>query len=53
MAFVFVGGHLLGLLSAAHDPGGIRFLVLDVSRAEFAEDQDSDLVTGNLVRRHT
>ena len=48
---VFVGGHLLGLLTAVHDLDGIRALVLVVSRAEFFEDQDADLVTGNLVSR--
>ena len=49
---VFVGGHLLGLLSAAHDLDGIRVLVLVIPRAEFVEDQDADLVTGNLVGRN-
>ena len=46
---VFVGGHLL---SEADDLDGIRVLVLVVSRAEFVEDRDADLVTSGLVRRH-
>ena len=48
---VFVGGHLLGLLTAVHDLDGIHVLVLVVSQAGFVEDQDADLVKGNLVSR--
>ena len=46
---VFVSGQLLGFLRASHDVGGIHVIVLEVPRAEFVEDQDADLVTGNLV----
>ena len=48
---VFVGGHLLGLLTAVHDLDRIRVLVPVVSRAEFVEDRDADLVTVDLVGR--